>query len=75
MLFSDYFWLRAVQVSMIAMIGMSFLPLYQVIGPLIFFMPLLMIIRGGCRFIVLIFLREAIITRYCGCPVWVFAAF
>ncbi len=54
---------------------MSFFPLYSVLGPLIFFSSLLLMVWGGLRLIVTIFLRVTIIVRYRGCGVWVLTAF
>ncbi len=60
---------------MIDIIGMSFIPLYTVIGPFIFFVSLLLMVWGGLRLIVTIFLKVAIILKYRGCGVWLLAAF
>ncbi len=54
---------------------MSFFPLYSVVGLLIFFLSLLLMVWGGLRLVVTIFLRVAIIVRYNGCGVWVLTAF
>jgi hypothetical protein len=54
---------------------MSFIPLYSVIGPIIFSVSLLLIVWGRLRLVVMIFLRMAIIVRYRGCEVWVLTAF
>jgi hypothetical protein len=54
---------------------MSFFPLYSVVGPLIFFLSLLLMVWGGLRLVVTISLRVAIIVRYRGCGVWVLTAF
>jgi hypothetical protein len=45
---------------MIDIIGMSFMPLYKVIGPFLFFVSMLMMVWGGSRLTVKIFLRVAI---------------
>jgi hypothetical protein len=45
------------------------------VGPLIFFLSLLLMVWGGLRLIVTVFLRVAIIVRYRGCGVWVLTAF
>jgi hypothetical protein len=50
---------------MIDLIGMSFIPLCTVIGPFVFFVMLLFIIWGGLRLVMTIFLRVAIMLRYC----------
>jgi hypothetical protein len=64
-----------VQASMIDITRTSFIPLYKVIGPFLFFMSLLMMVWEELWLIDTIFLRVAIITRYLGCSVWVFATF
>jgi hypothetical protein len=63
------------QSSRINIIMMSLIPLYEVIGPFIFFMSLLLMVWGGLRLIVTIFLRMAIIMRYREYGVWILAAF
>jgi hypothetical protein len=63
------------QSSMIDTLGMSFLPLYKVIGQFIFFVSLLLMVWGGLRLEVTIFLRVAIILRYQGCGVLILVAF
>jgi hypothetical protein len=60
---------------MIDIIGMSFIPLYKVIGPFLSFVSLLLMIWGGLRRIVMMLLLVAIIMRYHGCGVWILAAF
>jgi hypothetical protein len=42
---------------------------------MIFFLSLLLMVWGGLRLVVTIFLRVAIIKRYRGCGVWVLTAF
>jgi hypothetical protein len=42
---------------------------------MIFFLFLFLLVWGGLRLIVTIFLRVAIIIRYRGCGVWVLTAF
>ncbi len=42
---------------------------------MIFFLSLLLMVWGGLRLIMTIFLRVIIIVRYRGCVVWVLAAF
>ncbi len=61
--------------SLIDLIGVSFFPLYKVVGPMIFFLSLLLLIWGGLRLIITIFLRAVIIVRYKGCGIWVLTAF
>jgi hypothetical protein len=57
------------QLSLIDLVGMSFFPLYSVVGSLIFFLSLLLMLWGGLWLVVTIFLRVAIIVRYRGCGV------
>ncbi len=54
----------AAQLSIVDLVGMSFFPLYKVVGPMIFFLSLLLMVWGGLRLVVTIFLRVAIIVRY-----------
>ncbi len=63
------------QLSRVDLVGMSFFPIYSVAGPLIFFLSLLLMVWGGLRLVVMIFLRVAIIVMYRGCGVWVLRAF
>jgi hypothetical protein len=63
------------QLSLVDLVGMSFFPLYSVVGLLIFFLSLLLMVWGGLRLIKTVFLRVAIIVRYRGCRVWVLTAF
>jgi hypothetical protein len=65
----------AAQVSLVDLVGMNFFPLYKVVGPMIFFLSLLLMVWGRLRLVVTIFLRVAIIVRYRGCGVWVLTAF
>jgi hypothetical protein len=55
------------QLSLADLAGMSFFPLYSVVGPLIFVLSLLLIVWGGLRLMVTIFLRVIIIVKYRGC--------
>jgi hypothetical protein len=50
------------QLSLFDLAGMSFFPIYSVVGPLIFFLSLLLMVWGGLRLVVTIFLRVAIIV-------------
>jgi hypothetical protein len=52
---------------MITIIGISVISMCKVIGPLLFFMSLLLMVWGGFRLIVTAYLRGAIITRYPVC--------
>jgi hypothetical protein len=61
--------------SLIDLVGVSFFPLYKVVGPMIFFLSLLLLIWGGFRLIITVFLRVIIIVRYKGCGIWVLTAF
>jgi hypothetical protein len=61
--------------SLINLIRMSFIPLYFVIRHFIFFVSLLLMVWGGLRLVVTIFLRVAVIVRYRGCGMWVLTAF
>jgi hypothetical protein len=61
--------------SLIDLVKMSFIPLYSVVGPLVFFFSLLLMVWGGLQLVVTIFLRVAIIVRYRGCGVWVLTKF
>jgi hypothetical protein len=65
----------AAQTLLVDLIGMNFFPLYKVVGPMIFFLSLLLMVWGGLRLIITVFLRVAIIVRYRGCGVWVLTAF
>ncbi len=57
----------AAQVSLVDLVGMNFFPLCKVVGPMIFFLSLLLMMWGGLWLVVTIFLRVAIIVRYRGC--------
>jgi hypothetical protein len=65
----------AAQGSLIDLVGVSFFPLYKVVGPMIFFLSLLLLVWGGLRLIITIFMRIVIIVRYKGCGIWVLTAF
>jgi hypothetical protein len=65
----------AAQGSLIDLVGVNFFPLYRVVGPMEFFLSLLLLVWGGLRLIVTVFLRVAIIVRYKGCGIWVLTAF
>jgi hypothetical protein len=62
-------------VSLIDLVGINFFPLYRVVGPMVFFLSLMLLVWGGLRLVITIFLRVAIIIRYRGCGVWVLTAF
>ncbi len=61
--------------SLIDLVGVNFFPLYRVVDPMIFFLSLLLLVWGGLRLAVTVFLRVAIIVRYKGCRIWVLTAF
>jgi hypothetical protein len=65
----------AAQGSLIDLVGASFFPLYKVVGPMIFFLSLLLLVWGGLRLIITVFLRVIIIVRCKGCGIWVLIAF
>ncbi len=65
----------AAQLSLIDLMGINFFPLYRVVGPMMFFLSLLLLVWGGLRLEITVFLRVAIIIRYRGCGVWVRTAF
>ncbi len=65
----------AAQGSLINIVGASFFPLYRVVGPMIFFLSLLLLIWGGLRLMVTVLLRVIIIVRCKGCGIWVLTAF
>ncbi len=65
----------ATQGSLIDIVGASFFPLYRVVGPMIFFLSLLLLVWGGLRLIITVLLRVIIIVRCKGCGIWVLTAF
>jgi hypothetical protein len=64
----------AAQGSLIDLEGASFFPLYKVVGPMIF-LSLLLLVWGGLRLFITVFLRVIIIMRCNGCGIWVLTAF
>jgi hypothetical protein len=54
---------------------MNFFPLYKVVGPMIFFLSLLLTVWGGLWLMITVFLRVAIRVMYRECGVWVLTAF
>jgi hypothetical protein len=56
-------------------INISFFSLYRVVGPMIFFLSLLLLVWGGLRLMVTVLLRVIIIVRCKGCGIWVLMAF
>jgi hypothetical protein len=65
----------AAQVSLIDLVGVNFFPLYRVVGLMVFFLSILLLVWGGLRLVVTVFLRVAIIIWYKGCGIWVLTAF
>jgi hypothetical protein len=65
----------AAQGSLIDIVGASFFPLYNVVGPMVFFLSLLLLVWGGLRLIITVLLRVIIIVRCKGCGIWVLTAF
>jgi hypothetical protein len=45
----------AAQLSIVDLVGMSFFPLYKIVGPMTFFLSLLLMMWGGLRLVVTIF--------------------
>jgi hypothetical protein len=64
----------AAQGSLIDIVGASFFPLYSVIGPMIFFLSLLLLVWGGLRLFVTVLIRVIVIVRCKGCGLWVLTA-
>ncbi len=56
----------AAQTSLVDLVGINFFPLYKMVGPMIFFLSLLLMVWGGLRLMITVFLRVAIIVRYRG---------
>ncbi len=50
----------AAQTSLVDLVGMNFFPLYKVVGPMIFFLSLLLMVWGRLRLVVTVFLRVGI---------------
>jgi hypothetical protein len=65
----------AAQGSLIDIVGASFFPPYGVVGPIIFFLSLMLLVWGGLRLMVTVLLRVIIIVRCKGCGIWVLTAF
>jgi hypothetical protein len=65
----------AAQNSIIDFVGASFFPLYSVVGPMIFFVSLMLLVWGVFRLLVTVLIRAIIIVRCKGCGVWVLTAF
>jgi hypothetical protein len=65
----------AAQNSIIDFEGASFFPLYSVVGPMIFFVSLMLLVWEVFRLLVTVLIRAIIIVRCKGCGVWVLTAF
>jgi hypothetical protein len=57
----------AAQGSLIDIVGSSFFPLYRVIGPMIFFLSLMLLVWGAFQLMITILIRVIVIVRYRGC--------
>jgi hypothetical protein len=64
----------AAQGSIIDIVGASFFPLYSVVGPMIFFVSLMLLVWGVFRLMVTVQIRAIIIVRCKGCRIWVMTA-
>jgi hypothetical protein len=64
----------AAQGSLIDIVGANFFPLYRVVGPMIFFLSLLLLVWGGLRLVVTVLVRVIAIVRCKGCGLWVLTA-
>ncbi len=64
----------AAQGYLIDIAGASFFPLYKVVGPMIFFLSLMLLVWGGFRLMVTVLIRVIVIVRYKGCRIWVLTA-
>jgi hypothetical protein len=64
----------ATQGFLIDIVGASFFPLYRVVGPMIFFLSLMLLVWGGLRLVITILVRIIVIVRCKGCRLWVMTA-
>ncbi len=64
----------AAQGSLIDIVEAIFFPLYRVVGPMIFFLSLMLLVWGGLRLVVTILVRIIVIVRCKGCGLWVLTA-
>ncbi len=64
----------AAQGSLIDIVGASFFPLYKVVGPMIFFLSLMLLVWGALRLMITILIRIIVKVRYKGCGLWVMTA-
>jgi hypothetical protein len=62
------------QGSIIDIVGASFFPLYSVVGPMIFFISLMLLVWGVFRLMVTVLIQAIIIVRCKGCGIWVMTA-
>ncbi len=59
----------AAQGSLIDIVGASFFPLYRVVGPMIFFLSLMLLVWGGLQLMVTVLVRMIVIVRCKGCVI------
>ena len=59
---------------MLDAVGLSFVPLYRIFGPISMLLLMLFFIIGITRIVLTIIVRAVIITRARGCGPWIFAA-
>ncbi len=64
----------AAQGSLIDILGASFFPLYKVVGPMIFFLSLMLLVWGALRLMVTVLVRVIVIVSCKGCGIWVLTA-
>jgi hypothetical protein len=64
----------AAQGSLIDIVGASFFPLYSVVGPMIFFLSLMLLVWGAFRWMVTVLIQVIVIVRCKGCGIWVMTA-
>jgi hypothetical protein len=64
----------AAQRSLIDIVGASFFPLYKVVGPMIFFLLLMLLVWGAFRLMVTVLIQVIVIVRCKGCGIWVLTA-
>jgi hypothetical protein len=64
----------AAQGSLIDIVGASFFPLYKVVGPMIFFLSLMLLVWGAFRLMVTVLIQVIVIVRCKVCGIWVLTA-
>jgi hypothetical protein len=64
----------AAQGSLIDIVGASFFPLYTVVGPMIFFLSLMLLVWGAFRLMITVMIRVIVIVRCKGRGIWVLTA-